>query len=60
MGTTDLRDRPPAPIPQRVRGGGVHVRRHPAPRDDEAFDESLFFLLALLAGAISGYLVAIG
>jgi hypothetical protein len=59
MGTTDPRDRPPALKPQRVRSGGVHVRRQPSLRD-ETFDESLFFLLALLAGAISGYLVAVG
>ena len=59
MGITDRRDRPPTLVPQRVRGGGVHVRRHEAP-EDQPFDESLFFLLALLAGAISGYLVAIG
>ena len=55
-------ERSPNPLPQRVRGTGVHVRRHVLPADDEAeeFDESLFFLLALLAGAVCGYLVAIG
>ena len=56
------RERPTSLVPQRVRASGVHVRRQvlPADDEDEAFDESLFFLLALLAGAVSGYLVAIG
>ena len=56
-------ERSPIPLPQPVRGTGVHVRRHLLPAaddDDETFDESLFFLLALLAGAVCGYLVAIG
>jgi hypothetical protein len=55
-------ERLPAVTPQRVRGGGVHVRQHPVEGQDEedGFDESLFFLLALLAGAVCGYLVAIG
>ena len=58
----NARERPGALLPQRVHGSGVHVRLHvvPAQDDDEAFDESLFFLLALLAGAVCGYLVAIG
>jgi hypothetical protein len=61
-GSINSRERPTALVPQRVRGSGVHVRRQvlPADDEDEAFDESLFFLLALLAGAVSGYLVAIG
>ena len=56
------RERPVTLLPQRVHGTGVHVRRQvlPAEDGDEAFDESLFFLLALLAGAICGYLVALG
>lgn len=55
-------ERSPVPLPQRVRATGVHVRRQilPDAEEDEAFDESLFFLLALLAGAVCGYLVAIG
>ncbi len=53
-------ERPPAVTPQRVRGGGVHVRQHPGEDEEDGFDESLFFLLALLAGAVCGYLVAIG
>ena len=58
----DTRDRPAVLLPERVRGTGVHLRRQiaPAEDEDETFDESLFFLLALLAGAVSGYLVAIG
>jgi hypothetical protein len=56
------RERPVVMGLARVRGNGVHVRRQvlPAEDEDETFDESLFFLLALLAGAVSGYLVAIG
>jgi hypothetical protein len=53
---------PPRVVPrQRVHAGGVHVRRHPARREDgeDGFDESLFFLIALIAGAVCGYVVAI-
>ena len=56
------RERPVVMGLMRVQSTGVHVRR-PVPEaedEDQTFDESLFFLLALLAGAVSGYLVAIG
>ena len=59
----NTRERPANLLPQRVHGSGVHVRRHLLPDEaedaEESFDESLFFLLALLAGAVCGYLVAI-
>jgi hypothetical protein len=55
----DRYDRTTKVARERVRAGAVHVRLlHPGPAEGEV-DESLFFLIALLAGAVCGYLVAI-
>jgi hypothetical protein len=53
----NLRERTIPILPERVRGGGVRVRPHISTNDGDY--ESLFFLLALIAGAVCGYLVAI-
>lgn len=55
----DVDERPVSVVRERVRAGAVRFRRH-LTRTDDVPDESVFFLLALLAGAISGYVVAIG
>jgi len=54
----DTQDRVTKVARERVRGGAVHVRTHSAPTGEQV-DESLFFLIALIAGAVCGYLVAI-
>lgn len=50
-----------SPVPERVRRGRVHFRRSPLLDEGEAGgDESWFLVVAALAGAVLGYLVALG